>query len=390
MTRLEEKFAKERENYPALKNWVYLDHASGGLYPTYSTEAMKNYLEEMSENSMTFQEFTETWDFADSKRKSVADMFHCQPDEIMYGLSSTWLFNIFINGIGLKPGDNIITTSTSHASVPYIMLNKRQDGVEVRFVHPKEGVTTPENIYQLVDENTKAICLCYVENAYGFKHDLRVYGEYCRKHNIWFAVDATQAAGAMKIDVEEMKIDFLTTSSYKWLCCILGIGFAYISRRLKNHLKLVDTGWSCSVDRWHKDAENPVISQDARRFECGGISVVGLKGVSRVIERYNQLGADDVEEYCLSLVNYFYEKAGEQLKIARIFGNFKPENRSGIVAVAVPKEWKITDAEIAKNGIRAHCPAEGIIRVGFHYYNNKQDVDKLIDYLKELEMRAKV
>ena len=382
---LKEKFKQEREYYPALAHWTYLDHASGGLYPSYSTQAMKAYLDDMPENSMTFREFTETWDFADEMRGIVAQMFHCKSDEVMYGLSSTWLFNIFINGIGMKEGDNIITTANSHASVPYIMLNKMQDGVEVRFVHPREGVTEPEDIYRLVDEHTRAICLCYVENTYGFKHDLKVYGEFCRKNDIWFAVDATQAAGAMKIDVEEMKIDFLTTSSYKWLCCILGIGFAYISKRLQKCLKLVDTGWSCSVDRWHKDTEHPVISEDARRFECGGISVVGLKGVSKTISRYNELGADDVEQYCLSLVDYLYDRVEKELKKTRIYGNFKKENRSSIVTLAMPAEWGMTDEKAAKSGIRAHCPAEGLLRVGFHFYNNTEDVDRLVDFLKTCE-----
>lgn len=383
-----DKFEAERKHYPALQNWVYLDHASGGLYPDYSTKAMQEYIQGMSQNSMTFKEFTETWDFADETRHVVAEMINGEPGEIMFGASSTWLFNIFMNGIGLKPGDNIITTTTSHASVPYVMLNKRQDGVEVRFFHPTNGETQPEDIYKLVDENTRAICLCYVENTYGFKHDLKTYGEYCRKNNIWFAVDATQGAGAMKIDVKDMKIDFLTSSSYKWLGCLLGIGFAYISKPLQEQLKLVDTGWPCSLNRWLKDPENPILSEDARKFECGGISVVGLKGLSTIITRYNQLGADDIQEHCLSLVDYFYDRSAEELNSAHVFWKYKPVNRSGIVAVQVPKEWKLTDEKIALHGIRAHCPAEGIIRAGFHLYNNRNDVDKFIEYLKWLERGA--
>lgn len=130
---LKEKFAGERDYYPALMHWIYLDHASGGLYPSYSTEAMKAYLDGMSENSMTFQEFTETWDFADEMRTEVARMFHCQGSEVMYGLSSTWLFNIFMNGIGLRPGDNIITTTNSHAFTPTRVLDLLKK-IDVRVV----------------------------------------------------------------------------------------------------------------------------------------------------------------------------------------------------------------------------------------------------------------
>ena len=388
MTYSSNKFQRQREHYPALNKWVYLDHASGGLYADYASKAMIQYIEGMTGNSMTFREFTETWEFADESRCEVARMFNSKPSEIMYGLSSTWLFNIFINGIDLKPGDNIITTTTSHASVPYVMLNKRQDGVEVRMHAPVDGNTHPEDIFSLVDENTKAICLCHVENTYGFRHNLKVYGEFCRQHGIYFGVDATQAAGVMKIDVNEMKIDFLTTSCYKWLGCLLGLGFAYISSDLQKNLKLVDAGWSSSKDRWNKKTEYPDLSEDARRFECGGISVVALKGVIPIIRNYNEMGANDIERYCLLMVDDLYSKVNLRLGKVKIFGDFPKENRSAMVTLSVPVEWNLSDAVMAESGIRAHCMAPGLIRVGFHFYNNFDDVEALVKYFENLEQNS--
>ena len=61
-----------------------------------------------------------------------------------------------------------------------------------------------------------------------------------------------------------------------------------------------------------------------------------LKGVSKIISRYNELGADDVEQYCLSLVDYLYDRVEKELKKTRIYGNFKKENRSSIVTLAMP------------------------------------------------------
>lgn len=380
------QFEEERKYFPALRDWTYLDHCTSGLYPSYSHEKIQKYIDKGMNYGMTGRELEEYWEYTDEVRKETAKLFHCTEKEIMYGLSSTWLFNIFVNGLDLKPGDNVITSSTSHESVPYILLNKRQDGVEVRFADPVDGKTTPEDVFRLVDENTKAICLNHVEKIYGFRHDLKVYGDFCRERGIRFGVDASHSAGIMKIDVEEMGIDFLTCSGYKWLMTPLGIGIAYIRKSLQKELKLVDTGWASSVERWNKDVRNPRLFTDARRFECGGLSVLCLQAVTEVIKHYNALGADAVQEKSLSLTNYFYKRAEKELKSIHVLGNLPKGHRSNLVSVALPEGMYLTDAKLMEQGLRAHCFKNGsLIRMGFHYFNNTNDVDRMVEFLKKAE-----
>lgn len=383
-----QKFLEQRCFFPPLKTWAFFDHGTGGLFPTYSNDVMIEYLNHGQNYGMTFEEFAGYWDFTDRAREDAAAMFNCNAEDIMYGASSTWLFNIFINGLDLKPGDNVITSSASHESVPFILLNKRQDGVEVRFVDPVDGATNPEDVFRLVDNRTRAICLNHVEKVYGFRHDLKTYGDFCREHKINFGVDASHSAGAMKIDVNEMGIDFLTCSGYKWMLSPLGIGMAYISPRLQKELKLIDTGWSSDKERWNKDVKHPNTRTDARRFECGGISIVALKGFTEVARMYNKLGAKDIQDYILSLADEFCDRAKRELKAIHVYGNIPKENRSNIIAVYVPEEFGMSEELMYTNGIRAHCFKNGtVIRVGFHYMNDSVDIDCMISFLKSIEKK---
>ena len=69
----------------------------------------------------------------------------------------------------------------------------------------------------------------------------------------------------------------------------------------------------------------------------------------------------------------------------KLVGPFLEKNRSGIVFLTFPEEWKLSDREVQEAGIRLHVATPSSMRVSLHYYNNREDVDKLIDYLKSLE-----
>ena len=381
-----DKYADERRFFPIMEECIFLDHCTGGIYPTYSRDAMIDYIKRGSETGMTFEQFAEYWVYTDSVRNEVAHLFHCTGNDICFGSSSTQLFNIFINGLDLQPGDNVITSSASHESVPFILLNQRQNGVEVRFVDPIEGVTDPDQIFSLVDSRTRAICLNHVEKFNGFRHDLKIYGDFCRSHGIALGIDASNSAGVMYIDVNEMNVDFVTCSGYKWLMSPLGIGAAYISPALQKSLKLVDTGWCSEKERWNKNVYEPNTRTNACRFECGGLSIIGLIGLESAVKHYANLGSSDVQEYVLSLSDYLYQRVNLYLKEITVYGDIPSSNRSNIVFLSTPENYGLNEKFMESKGIRAHCFNKGtLLRIGLHYINNKRDIDSLIAFLSSVE-----
>jgi len=379
------KFDLQRQYYPVLAHRSFLNSAQNGLIPTYAADAMCQFVQNRSLNALDLQSMDAQWDDAMTIRARIGRMLHCGADEICFGPSASALFNIFSNGIGLQPGDNVVTYDTAYHSTLFTWYNKEQDGVEVRIAKNKNGWMPAEDLIALCDERTRAISISLVDYGTGYRHDVRTLGEYCRSHGIYLTVDATQCCGAMKIDVEEMKIDFLITSIYKWLQGMLGLGFAYIHRPLLDSLKQVDMGWTNVRDRRNISDEALDISPDANRFEYGGISFVALAGLKKVLDAYLKLGADDIEEYILSLVEYAYEKAAELKHVDVLGGCFPKEHRSGIVTLLFPEDWPITPEYLYEHCIGAMPMGKGKCRIAIHYYNNKEDIDRFFAMLKELD-----
>ena len=378
------KFNIERQYYPVLAKRAFLNTAQSGLIPSYAAEAICGDIQDRVENAMDIVSTNERWADADALRFRVAEMLHCDSTEIAFGGNSSTLFNIFSNGINLKPGDNVITYDSAYFAMTYTWINKQRDGVEVRIASAKEGRIDASSLTSLVDKNTRAITVCHVDFASGFRHELAELGAFCRSRGIYFAVDATQSCGVLEIDVEKMNIDFLTTSCYKWLQCVWGLGIVYVRRGLLDSIKQDGMGWSCTKDKNHNDPLVLELSENANRFEYGGLNFPALAGLRRTIETYLRLGPKDIEEHVLCLTDYAYERVGESKKVS-VFGNFESAHRSHIVTFSYPENWPITREYLLENRIVAMPFGKGRCRIGIHYYNNKEDIDSLFEVFNKLE-----
>lgn len=379
------KFDSQRQYYPVLENTTFLNSAQNGLIPSYADEAMEGYIHSRYLHGLDVISMTAMWTDADDLRVQIARMLNCRSNEILFGVNSSELFNLFSNGIELHPGDNVVTYDCAYFSMTYTWFNKRQDGVETRIARGKNGAVSAEELIALCDEHTRALTVCHVDFGTGYRHDLERLGTFCRENHIWFAVDATQSCGAMNIDVEKMKIDFLTTSTYKWLQCLLGLGFAYISGRLLPHLRQSMMGWVGTVDKLNNDPMVLNLSTDARRFECGGVSFCAMEGLKKTVDNYLQLGGQEIQDYLLSLTDYIYQRAAH-LKRCHILGDFLPEHRSSIATVVYPESFGISRDFLHSKHINAMPQGAGRCRLSPHYYNNRQDIDRFFDLLEELEM----
>ena len=378
------KFELQRQYYPVLAHRCFLNTAQNGLIPSFAQEAMTKYIENRTLNALDLERMDLLWDDSWNVRSQIGRMLNCGADEVCFGSSASDLYNIFSNGIGMKAGENIVTYDSAYFSTLFTWYNKEKEGIELRIAKNVEGVVSAESLMELCDEKTRAISICMVDFGLGYRHDVKKLGEFCRANNIYLAVDATQACGAMKIDFKDMKIDFLFTSTYKWLQGLLGLGFAVIDRPLLDTLEQTDMGWTNVKNRRKIATDHLDVSTNANKFEYGGISFVAMEGLRKVLDAYLKLGADDVEKRILGLAAYAYEKADE-LKSVKVLGAFPEEHRSGIVTVSYPEEWPITSEYLLERAVGAMPQGKGRTRIAMHYYNTEDDIDKFFGILKELE-----
>ncbi|MDO5688742.1 MAG: aminotransferase class V-fold PLP-dependent enzyme, partial [Tissierellia bacterium] len=352
-----------------------------GVFSTRSRQAMVDFIENRYENGMDILDFEGNWRYADRVRALAAEVINSESDEIFFSGSGSEMLNVISNGIIVQPSSNVVTTDLSFPSTPYTWMNRL--GVHnVRIGKSVNGQIDTEDLLALVDNDTVAISICLVENTSGYRHDVEDIGKFCRENNILFILDATQCIGAMEIDVKKMHIDFLIATTYKWLSGPFGISFAYVSNRIVNDIKPVYVGWTGNKDRHNHSRYLLDLEDGAKRFELGSLNWIGLKGIEQSMLLYLELGKSNVEEYILSLTDYFYEQIS-QLESVRLIGPFRNGNRSGISYIEFPEEWKLTDRILRENGIRAHVAGKNTIRIGLHFYNNNEDIDVFINFIKQ-------
>ena len=375
------KFEKVRqEQFPITERLAYLDTSSSGLICKNAKDAMVKYINDRYENAFGITGVHSAWAHADAMRATVAEMFNAEPEEIFFGGAASTILNVFSAGIQLKENANVVMSGLSFPSTPFTWMN-RVGAENVRIAQPINGGMPAQQLFDLVDENTAVISLCSVENTTGFRHDLKEISDFCQERGIYLALDITQGVASMKIDVKETPIDFMVSSTFKWLGGLFGFGFGYVSKRVLDKVDPVYVGWTGNKNRFDHSKYVLALSDDANKFESGMLQWESLQGLEESVKLYMSLGRDDVEAYILSLVDYLYEQL-ESVEHVSVMGNFEKKHRSGIVYINFPADWELNNDIMAAHGIRANRSGNAI-RTALHYYNNKADVDKLVGFLKE-------
>jgi len=238
----------------------------------------------------------ETGALVDTTRKMLADFFNGQdPNRLCFSYNSTDALNLIIFGM-LKSGDHAITTTLEHNSVLRPLYHQnRLNGVEVEHVpFGQKGFVDPDDIRLKIKANTRLVIVNHASNVIGTVQPLEAIGRICREHGVAFAIDASQSAGKVPIDMEQMHIDIVAFTGHKSLLGPTGIGGLYVRKGIEiRHTRAGGTGVR-SADRMHLD-EYPY------RLEYGTGNVLGIAGLHAGLKWIAKQGMDQIHHHEMEL-----------------------------------------------------------------------------------------
>ena len=237
----------------------------------------------------------ETGAVVDDTRKMLTAFFNgTDPDRLCFSYNSTDALNLIIFGM-LKPGDHAVTTTLEHNSVIRPLYHLAQDGVEVDHVPFDEaGFVDPDEIKKRFKPNTRLVIVNHASNVIGTVQPIRQIGKYCREAGIPFAIDASQSAGKIPIDMEEDNIDVIAFTGHKSLLGPTGIGGLYVREGVEiRHTRAGGTGVRSAV-RTHLD-EYPW------RMEYGTGNVLGIAGLNAGVKWVLNKGLAEIHEHEMHL-----------------------------------------------------------------------------------------
>lgn len=373
---------------------IYFDNAATTLHkPQEVIEAVIKAMSSMGNagrgNTSASMEATHT---VFDTRENLAKFFNIKDSSrIAFTCNSTEALNIAIKGI-FKNGDNVITTMLEHNSVLRPLYEMEEKGVQLSFVKAdKLGNISYEEMESLIKNNTKAIICTHGSNLTGNLIDIKRVGEICKRYNLLFIVDASQTAGVFPIDVEDMNIDVLCFTGHKSLLGPQGTGGIFVREGVEiKPLKSGGTG----ILTYSKS--QPQIMPTY--LEAGTLNGHGIAGLNAGIEFINKIGMNKIREKEDSLMWRFYNGV-KNLPHIKIYGDFSKKERCPIVTLNIG-EYDSGDIaeELLNFGISTraggHCVPlmhealgtveQGAVRFSFGYFNTEEEVDKVIEILKNI------
>jgi cysteine desulfurase/selenocysteine lyase len=373
-----------RSWFPHLKTGkLWLNHAAISPLNSRTKNAVEQYLINRSEGSI--DDFPQIVQISQNTKLQLGKMINAPSERIGFVNNTSDGLNILANGIDWKSGDRILLNDSEFPTNVVPFLNLKRLGVEIDFVRTVHGEIRSEDIEKAITPRTKLLSISFVQFLSGFKSDLNVIGEICKRHRIIFCVDAIQGLGTTPIDVQESGIDFLSSSGHKWLLSMMGFGFIYITEGLQSQLNQQFAGWTSNKNYFSKFFDYRLDFDDtARRYENGAQNNAGIVALGESVAMLNDIGISNIRTHLLSLTDHIFEFA--ELNGIETATPRRHEQRAGIVTLKLPDAEKIFTALNEQNIIVSL--REGNIRISPHFYNSIDDILNACEAIQQLMQTA--
>jgi cysteine desulfurase family protein len=377
---------------------IYLDNAATS-FP--KPEAVYTFMDQfyrrfgVNPGRSGFDLCVEAGDVLEDTRRNLARFFGGRdPSRLVFSSNSTDALNLAIFGL-LRKGDHAISTTLEHNSVLRPLCHLSQDeGVEVDYVpFDERGFVDPDDFKARFRVNTRLVVVNHASNVIGTVQPVKEIGRLCRERGIPFLIDASQTAGKIPIDVQDLNVDVVAFTGHKSLLGPTGIGGLYVEEGIEiRHTRAGGTGVRSAVRR-HLD-EYPW------RLEYGTTNVLGVAGLSAGLRWLQEKGLEEIHRHEMSLV----ARLRDGLRDVEGVVAYCQDDLSDHIAVFV---FNVEGVEASNTGTMLdvehgvacrtglHCAPlvheeigttaiHGAARFGIGPFNTETDIDRTLEAVKEI------
>lgn len=388
-----------RSEFPILnekvygKPLIYLDNAATTQKPLSVIHKLDEYYEKYNSNvhrgvHHLSQEATEMYEIA---RKKIATFIGAPSDkEVIFTKGTTDSINLVASCFSrkfLQKGDVVLISAMEHHSniVPWQMACEER-GAELQVIPILENGELDIAAFDKLIDNPKVkfLSITYVSNTLGTINPIKDIIQKAHQNNIPVLVDAAQAIQHMRVNVQELDVDFMVFSGHK-MYGPTGVGCLYGKSEWLDKLPPYQGGGDMIKEVTFAKTIYNVIPF---KFEAGTPDISGAIVLGAAVDYINKVGIDQIQQWEHDLVQY----AVQQLRAIphlRFIGD--AENRAGAISFLVGNIHPFDLGELLdKQGIAVrtghHCTQPlmdifkipGTVRASFALYNTKTEIDQLV------------
>ena len=386
-----------REDFVMLdQDIVYFDNGATTLKPKRVVDSLVNYYTKHTSNIHRgdYDAAVVTNDLYDSTREVVKNFINCNDsNEVIFTCGTTMSINMVVFGFmkkHLHKGDEVLLTKSEHASnvLPWIRLSE-EIGIVIKYMDLDDDYSlSVDSVKKSIADKTKVISIAHVTNVIGDVRDIESIGKICMENNIYFCVDGAQSVPHMKVDFIKSNIDFLSFSGHK-MCGPTGVGVLVGKSNLLSEMDTLFYGGG--MNQFFEEDGSYELKEVPVKFEAGTPPIAEVIGLREAILYLESIGLDKIHEHEMNLKK---KLVSELEKIDNIILDNKNSD-SGILSFNIDGVFA-QDSSIYLNHyniyVRAgnHCAkllkdvmgVKNTVRVSMYLYNSLEDVEKLVDVLK--------
>jgi cysteine desulfurase family protein len=238
----------------------------------------------------------EAGEVIDTTRKQLTKFFNGTDfNRLCFSYNSTDALNLVISGM-LEKGDHAISTTIEHNSVLRPLYHQSEyNGVEVDYIPvDSKGFVDPDDFPRAFKRNTKLVVVNHASNVIGTLQPIKEIGAHCQKYGIPFAIDASQSAGKVPIDLEAQNLDIVAFTGHKSLLGPTGIGGLYVKEGIEIRVTRAGGTGVRSAVRTH-------LFEYPYRLEYGTVNSLGVAGLHTGVKWLEERGIRNINELEMKL-----------------------------------------------------------------------------------------
>ena len=366
-----------RQNHPALQNQTYFDSARCGIMSKQTAAFGQQFYQQFLEEGPAARK---GWE-AEIKvvRQKVANCIAAKPREITLVPNCSIGLNYAAQMLKSRH-KKVLLLSEDYASVKLPWLVNHFEVVDFPQL-PNGSVNMAELQQRILSENIEVVAVSYVQFSSGYKIDLEALGVFCRAHGVILVVDATQAFGAMPIDVEVLKVDVLVASVFKWACAGFGAGIMYVREELFEVCEPPVMGAE-SQGIAAKITHISDIQFSGYTFQTGNYDYKSTLILGKAIDQMMAIGLQNIEERIAALQKYLLTEL--QKNDILVVSDYDSSCRAAITIIEGSQAlWEYMRA----NAVVLSLRGKGI-RISPHYYNTFEEIDRLCFLLQQFRKNS--
>lgn len=364
------------QDFPILKDRVYLNSAAEGIPPLSVNEALQQYFQDKLQGMDGRILHEAVWDDA---KELMAQMYGLTASEVSICSCSSEAYNLAYQALQLKAGDELIVSDLDFPASYTFGLQQSCPATVNVWKSRDDWQLHLEDLQALLSDKTRVVSISLVSFFNGFKIPLQEVIQTIRQHSpALIALDVTQALGRIPLDLEG--IDLVVSSTHKWILASHGGGLVGVPASRAKEWTVPAGGWFNLKDAFGEQRfEKAESLPGAASFTIGMPNYPAVYAIRAGLKYIVDTGVEKINQATLPLVEACLD--GLKELPVELISPKQAENLAGIIAFRHPDAERVYQHLHSKQ-IHPMYHA-GRIRVALHGYNTMADVEMFLSELKQ-------